>query len=487
MRTPISLASLRRRRGRTAGLAGHRRAPRRRSAADDAIAALAPAPRHRPRRRPARASSSAAPIVDADGTTHTRVDRTFRGLPVIGGDLVVHQAPDGALEGASQTLAAPLTLATKPGVTAAKAVTSALAPSTVTDGDHRRPRRQRQDAGRRRHRRHRRGSPGRSSPAASRPTARPAASRSYVDARTGKVLRTEQQIVNVDGQGQSLYSGTVPLQVTQSGSTYQLKDATRGGTYTTDINKRPTRSSASSSRSAARPARRSPRPDTSFGSGTNANRESAGVDAQYGTNVTWDYFKTRPRPQRHLRQRHRLLQPRPLRQELRQRLLGRHEDDVRRRRRRELRPAGLARRGRPRDEPRRHREHRRPDLLRRVRRPQRGHLRHLRHHGRVLRGQRQRPGRLPDRRGVRPQAARRLPPDGQPDRRRQLAELLQRRHQEPRRPLLLGRGQPLLLPPRRGLGRQDDRRRGPQLADLQRLDASPASAATRPRRSGTAR
>ena len=32
----------------------------------------------------------------------------------------------------------------------------------------------------------------------------------YVDARTGKVIRREQQIQNVDGSGQSLYSGTVP-------------------------------------------------------------------------------------------------------------------------------------------------------------------------------------------------------------------------------------------------------------------------------------
>jgi Zn-dependent metalloprotease len=28
-----------------------------------------------------------------------------------------------------------------------------------------------------------------------------------------------------------------------------------------------------------------------FGNGTNANRESAAVDAQHGTNVTWDYYK----------------------------------------------------------------------------------------------------------------------------------------------------------------------------------------------------
>ena len=59
---------------------------------------------------------------------------------------------------------------------------------------------------------------------------------SYVDARTGAVLRREEGIETVDGSGQSLYSGTVPLRVTQSGSTYQLKDPTRGNTYTTDLN-----------------------------------------------------------------------------------------------------------------------------------------------------------------------------------------------------------------------------------------------------------
>ena len=33
-------------------------------------------------------------ILDRDGTTHVRFDRTYQGLPVLGGDLVVHQAPD---------------------------------------------------------------------------------------------------------------------------------------------------------------------------------------------------------------------------------------------------------------------------------------------------------------------------------------------------------------------------------------------------------
>ncbi len=33
-------------------------------------------------------------IVDRDGSTHVRMDRRFHGLRVLGGDLVVHTAPD---------------------------------------------------------------------------------------------------------------------------------------------------------------------------------------------------------------------------------------------------------------------------------------------------------------------------------------------------------------------------------------------------------
>lgn len=42
-------------------------------------------------------------IVDADGAEHVRYDRTFNGLPVIGGDVVVHSR-NGQLTGVSQTL-----------------------------------------------------------------------------------------------------------------------------------------------------------------------------------------------------------------------------------------------------------------------------------------------------------------------------------------------------------------------------------------------
>ena len=156
----------------------------------------------------------------------------------------------------------------------------------------------------------------------------------YVDARTGKVIRREERIQTTDGQGNSLYSGTVPLQVTPSGSSYLLKDPTRGGTYTTDFGNKTDGFLCQVFGTGCKPGTTYSSTDTSFGNGSNSSRESAAVDAQYGTNVTWDYYKNIHGRNGIFGNGSRFLQPGPLRQQLRQRVLGRHQDDVRRRRRR---------------------------------------------------------------------------------------------------------------------------------------------------------
>ena len=51
-------------------------------------------------------------LVDPDGSTHVRFDRTLDGLRVVGGDVVVHRDAGDGWAGVSQTLAAPLTLGT---------------------------------------------------------------------------------------------------------------------------------------------------------------------------------------------------------------------------------------------------------------------------------------------------------------------------------------------------------------------------------------
>ena len=160
--------------------------------------------------------------------------RSYHGLDVVGGDLVVHQTAAGAWKGASLTLDSTLALATTPTVSSPAASARALAPSAAT--------------------RHISGLRADGSTlvvdalgatprlawkvlsGGTQADGTPSRLATYVDARTGKVLHTEQEIENVSGTGKTLYSGTVPLSVTQSGSTYQLKNAgVRGNTYTTDM------------------------------------------------------------------------------------------------------------------------------------------------------------------------------------------------------------------------------------------------------------
>jgi zinc metalloprotease ZmpA len=239
---------------------------------------------------PDQAFTATDTVVDPDGTSHVRLDRSYRGLRVVGGDLVVHRGRSGGWEGVSQTLDRDLTLATTPAVTRAEAVRVALAPSPVTrtitgaavqsdptlvvDATAGAPRLAWKvlSGGRQQD-----GTPSRLA--------------TYVDARTGDVLRTEQLIETVDGSGQTLYGGTVPLQLTLASGTYQLKDPTRGNTYTTDMKNKSDSYACQLLGINCSTGTLFTSSDNLFGNGTTANRESAAADAQYGTNETWDYYK----------------------------------------------------------------------------------------------------------------------------------------------------------------------------------------------------
>ncbi len=65
-------------------------------------------------------------LSDADGTEHVRFSRRYRGLRVIGGDLVIHGSDTGAFIGVSQTLAAPLALGTTASLSAQGAARQAI-------------------------------------------------------------------------------------------------------------------------------------------------------------------------------------------------------------------------------------------------------------------------------------------------------------------------------------------------------------------------
>jgi len=231
-------------------------------------------------------------LVDPDGTSHVRLDRTYQGLRVLGGDLVVHQGPNLGFEGVSQTLRKPLTLSVKPTVGAAAAERTALGPNRFDRGI----------TGARKHDPKSElvidtvgGAPRLAWQIVTGGTqadGTPSRLATLVDARTGALIRAEQQIETVGGDGQSIYSGTVPLELTLANGTYSMQDPTRGNTSTKDVKNGEDLFLICQLLGifcADGPVYAGP--DAHFGDGTNTNRESAGVDAQYGTNVTWDYFK----------------------------------------------------------------------------------------------------------------------------------------------------------------------------------------------------
>jgi Zn-dependent metalloprotease len=61
-------------------------------------------------------------VLDANGARHVRYDRTFDGMRVIGGDLVVHQSPSGTVQGVDRAAPGSVAVAsTRPSVSAGKA------------------------------------------------------------------------------------------------------------------------------------------------------------------------------------------------------------------------------------------------------------------------------------------------------------------------------------------------------------------------------
>ncbi|MGW3644855.1 M4 family metallopeptidase [Streptomyces sp. NPDC000878] len=230
-------------------------------------------------------------IVDEDGSQHVRYDRTYRQLPVLGGDFVVHLTPEGTYRGASRATTRPISLSTiSPAVSAPRAADLATAAlravnvgellkkittkqELVVDALHGAPK-----------------LAWRTNAVAQDSAGNPVARTVVTDATTGAQIDAWDSIETATGDGQSLYGGTVPLETTLSGSTYQLKDPTRGNTYTGDA-ENGTDLCILGICIIRAPATLFTDTDNHWGTGTTAARASAAVDAQYGTDETWDYYK----------------------------------------------------------------------------------------------------------------------------------------------------------------------------------------------------
>ncbi|WBP89130.1 M4 family metallopeptidase [Kitasatospora cathayae] len=210
-------------------------------------------------------------VQDVNGGRHLRYERTYAGLPVLGGDLIVHQDSAGATKSVTKASEANLAgVDTTPALAAPKAQEAALAaeqgsvegaPRLVVWAADGTPKLAWETVVN-----------GRESDGT------PSKLHVVTDAKTGVVLSKADGIKR--GSGNGVFVGQVPLTTTQSGSTYSLKDATRGGQYTTDMNNGTSGNGTLFSKSS----------DT-WGNGLASNRESAAVDAQYGAAATWDFYK----------------------------------------------------------------------------------------------------------------------------------------------------------------------------------------------------
>ena len=228
-------------------------------------------------------------VVDANGTRHLRYERTLGGLPVLGGDLIVHQSADGAVQSVDKAVDGQLSLPSlTPALSADKAVAQATGAVRATVGIAADKDEQPiSEVGRA-------GTPALVVWAASgtprlayrtvvegvRADGTPSRQTLVTDAASGEVLSTHEDIQTAAGTGKGVFVGSVPLTTTLSGSTYQLKDATRGGQYTTDLNHKT--SGAGTLYTDA---------DNAWGTGLASNGQSAAVDAQYGVAATWDFYK----------------------------------------------------------------------------------------------------------------------------------------------------------------------------------------------------
>lgn len=74
-------------------------------------------------------------IKDADGSSHVRVDRTYKKVPVVGGDLVIHRDASGKVTGHDGTFDGAITIDLSPKVSKAQGEARALAAAKEHNGD----------------------------------------------------------------------------------------------------------------------------------------------------------------------------------------------------------------------------------------------------------------------------------------------------------------------------------------------------------------
>lgn len=197
-------------------------------------------------------------VTDADGAQHVRVARQYRGLRVIGGDMVVHMNRSGAFLDTSRTLRDTVRMDIKPSRTRpaddselviyARGEHPVLAWLTHVSGEQ--------------------------------ADGTPSELNIITHAHSGAELDRWNDVHTgaAIGVGNTLYLGDVPMTTNKNARSYVLQDPTRGNSKTLDM------------RNGTSTGRQMVDADNNWGDNTSANRQSAAADAAVGGAMTWDYY-----------------------------------------------------------------------------------------------------------------------------------------------------------------------------------------------------
>jgi Zn-dependent metalloprotease len=228
-------------------------------------------------------------IVDASGVEHVRFTRTYLGLPVIGGDFVLH-SKDGLVKSVSQSLKTSARPGVIPQISSDRAIVEAGARFGANFIGMPKSRLVVYALG--------------ASPVLAhevmfsgfKADQTPTDMHFFVDAISAKILAQWDTIetavpgpdggsictgaVAAVGTGKSLTEGNVSLNTMQCGSVFKLKDLTRGGGYTTNLG-----GLTSGLGSIVIDT------DNTWGNNGLTDSSTAAADAHYGVTKTWDYYK----------------------------------------------------------------------------------------------------------------------------------------------------------------------------------------------------
>ncbi|MEN9826465.1 MAG: hypothetical protein RI953_2210 [Pseudomonadota bacterium] len=212
-------------------------------------------------------------IVDNDGTEHTRFNRTYKGLRVVGGDVVVHHDPNAQWSAFDVASDKSIEIEVNPAILieqarllgrggfkgkAIQTVSSELV--VLNTGSSPKLAWQINQTGFSDRQRY-------------------SEQAVFVDAENGNVLDAWETIYSVAVTGKSLYSGDVSIEALMVNGSFQLNDQVRGGNQTHDM-RNGTNGLGTVVSSLT----------NIFGTGNLNDASTVAVDAHFGAAMTWDYF-----------------------------------------------------------------------------------------------------------------------------------------------------------------------------------------------------